>query len=138
MKYKYHILTTLFLICLIVAILIIIKPVSEICSIKEGCDTVLNSQYSHLLGIKNGYFGIIAFTILTFLTILQIINPSKTKQKIINIGIICGSLIALYFVYLQIFIIQAYCKYCLVIDLALVLSLVTLGISSKWKKEKNN
>jgi hypothetical protein len=47
-----------------------------------------------------------------------------------KIGVILSSLIAIYFLYLQIFVIHALCKYCMVVDVG---SLIGLFIAVFWR-----
>lgn len=129
---KYKIFLTLFIISLISSAILSLTQLEEICDIEQGCSIVQHSPYAYTLGIKNSHFGVILFSLLIIITILQIKNPSKTKKKIITIGIIFGSIIALYFIYLQQFVLKAYCKYCMTVDISMLLALLILII--QWKK----
>ena len=84
------------------------------------------------MGIKNSIYGVIAFLVLSIAASLQLINPNKKRESFINLSIVIGSIIALYFIYLQIFTIKYFCKYCLVIDTGM---LISLAIITLWKKK---
>jgi len=129
MKKKYYLLIFLFLISLISSLILTLKPTPPIC--EDGCDLVQTSQYAYTLGLKNSIIGIFAFTTLLITTYLETKNPSKKKRMIIHSGILIGATIALYFLYLQIFILKSFCTYCLVVDISLILSLA-IAISL-WK-----
>ena len=132
MKYKYHVLLGIFILGLVVSLIISFTPTPVICRPNEGCDTVLSSAYASTFGIKNSFIGVIAFTILLIISYSHIKNEHKRKKQIIHSGIIIGSALALYFIYLQITVLKAFCKYCLVVDLSI---LVALGIIIiYWKK----
>ena len=130
MKHKNYILMFLFLISLLSSLILALQPVPLIC--EEGCDVVTTSKYAYTLGIKNSIFGIFAFSILSITTYLETRNPSKRKNAIIHLGIIIGSLAAIYLLYLQVFILKSFCKYCLVVDASMILALI-IAISF-WKK----
>ncbi len=131
-KNKYKILLALLIISLLSSVILTIKSPEEICDVREGCDLVLNSKYAKTLGIKNSNYGIVIFTILIIITLSQIKNPEKIKKTIIMSLLSIGSLIALYFLYLQQFVLKAYCKYCLVIDLGIITALIVITLP--WKK----
>lgn len=103
-----------------------LKPVSEICEPGEGCEIVQNSIYSETFGIKNNYLGSLIFIGLIFLTISQMIKPSMNKKLLLYSLVIIGSGIAIFFLYLQQFVLGAYCKYCLVVDFSLLLALFVI------------
>lgn len=133
MKYKYQILLVLFLIALTASLILSIVPTKETCTTDEkSCDLVQSSKYVKTLGIKNDYYGIIAFSFLTILTFLQIKKKLKTRRLIINTGVIIGSIAALYFIYLQQFVIKAWCAYCLTVDISMLIALGIIIFS--WKK----
>jgi len=67
---------------------------------------------------------------MAILVFLHIKQPTKYKKQMIIAGIIGGTIFALYFLYIQFFVIDALCKYCMVIDIGMLLN---LGIIIFWK-----
>jgi uncharacterized membrane protein len=92
---------------------------------------VQKSEYSHTFGIDNGYFGIFIFGIGSILIFLQIKNKTIKKRYLIHTMVIIGSLSAIYLMYIQQFVLKAYCIYCTIIDISLIISLILIII--KWK-----
>jgi uncharacterized membrane protein len=129
---KYHILLALFLLALLASAVLSFATTSQVCTFKIGCDVVQNSSYSYTFGIKNSYFGVVIFLFLTCLTYSQIKNPSDTKRNWIHCWTILGSMGALYLLYIQQFVLHAYCEYCLVVDFSTLAALITILIL--WKK----
>jgi len=79
----------------------------------DGCETVLTSSYSSIAGIPVALFG--AMYYLTMLILLMIYLDAKI-EKVLRIALffsIFGFIFSLYFLYLQAFVINAYCQYCL-------------------------
>ena len=134
-KTKYILIFSLLIISLISSIILTIPSSSNTCSIFGGCEKVHNSTYNYTFGIQNSYYGIIIFLFLSIITFIQIIKPTKIKRNIINIGIIGGTLIALWFIYLQRFVIGAYCQYCLVVDISVLISFIIMFLSKFFKKK---
>ena len=130
-KTKYILLLFIFIISLIVSIILSLNNAERICDSNKGCDVVQNSKYAQTFGIKNSHYGLIIFFILSIITVSHIKNPKVYKNVIITLSIIIGSVIAVYFLYLQQFILKSYCKYCLIVDLIAILSLILI---IKWKK----
>lgn len=131
---RYKILLGLFILSLLSSLILSFTPVSEICDPGEGCDVVHYSPYNYTFGVQNSHYGIAIFTIMILLTLWQIKKPRKFKEKIISISVAVGSLIAIYFIYIQHSILQAYCKYCLVVDFSMLVSLIVL-LYYKFKKK---
>ncbi len=130
-KAKYTIILTIFLIAFICSGILTFVSVEEACGgIQTTCYAVQTSQYESTFGIKNAHMGLIAFSIMAILVFLQIKQPTKHKKQIIIAGIIGGTIFALYFLYIQFFVIDALCKYCMVIDVGM---LINLGIITFWK-----
>ncbi|HIH52392.1 MAG TPA: vitamin K epoxide reductase family protein [Nanoarchaeota archaeon] len=130
---KHKILVIILTICLIASIALSFLPTSQICGVRSGCEAVQNSPYKNTFGIDNGYLGIIAFFILLSLTISHLRTPKRYKKILIFAGVLTGSIIAFFFICLQIFVIKALCTYCLVIDIGIILGLVLI-FPTKRKK----
>jgi len=134
---KNKILILLFVVAFVGSLLLSITPLSETCIVAEStCSVIEKSIYSDTFGIKNSLYGVGIFAIMIILTYSQIRKPRKTKQYLINLGTTIGAIIAIYFLYLQQFILKAYCQYCLIVDISIVLALIVLIISSRITKRK--
>lgn len=132
-KLKYKILLVLFAIAFIASAILSFVPLEQACGgIQTSCYAVQTSQYETTLGIRNAYLGLAAFLLIGFLTFLQIKHPNKERKDFIKYGIFFASLIAVYLLYVQFFVLNAVCKYCMVIDSA---TLIGLGIILFWKEK---
>ena len=129
---KYKIIFLIFTICLISSTILFFAKPLNICAENQGCSIVQSSKYASIFGIPNSLFGIIIFTSLLILIFLHIKNPTKLKKQIIYSGIIISSIVAVYFIYLQHFILKAYCKYCMITDISLIIGLLILIFT--WRK----
>ena len=123
---KYKIFLFFFFLSLISSIILFSNSTTGICDPGKGCDVVNSSVYGSTLGIKNSVYGIFIFSFMIVLTLFHINKPNKHTRKVIHGAVILGSLIAIYFLYLQFFVIRAFCTYCLVIDFGLIISLIFL------------
>lgn len=132
MKYKYHILLALFTISFLSSIILASQTTQMFCGEENGCNLVTSSKYAYTFGIKNSHYGIFIFAFLSLITYLHIKDPHEIKKATIYTGTIIGAVIAFYFLFLQQFIINAYCTYCLIVDLSLIAGLVIVLI--RWKK----
>lgn len=136
---KYSILLVIFFICFAFSILVSFVHVSGVCGPNSsGCEIVSKTKYSKILGLDVSSIGIFAFLVLMILTSSQIKNPGKRKNNLINAGIIIGSVFAAYFIYLQAVVIGAFCKYCMVVDIGILVALAVIvfdkliELKSKW------
>ena len=125
---KYKLLLTLFAISLAFSILLAFTPTDKLCGPEtSSCSIVQNSEYKEILGINNAILGITAFTILIAITILHIKNPRKETKTFLALGVLFSTIGALYFIYLQLFVIKALCPYCMAIDISTLLALIILA-----------
>jgi len=121
---KYKILLVLFVVCFVSSLILALTPTPPICA--KGCDIVQTSKYAYTLGIKNNFYGVAIFALLSFLASAQIKKRMHKRKMIINYATPIGSAIALYFLYLQEFVLHAYCKYCMVVDFSLLAALLVV------------
>ena len=132
-KQKYVILLIIFILCFIASAILSFIPPEEACGGSEtGCYIISQSEYAETIGVKNCYFGLIAFSILIILNIIYLKKPKKYKKQLILIGLIIGSVFAIYFIYLQFIVIQACCQFCMVVDIGTLLGLATALF---WKEK---
>ena len=137
MKKIFSIIAILSLVALIFSVIILLQKatgsqsIDNFCSTidpSSQCDKVQQSVYSQILGIPNPVFGIFGFSLMIALSLYAMHGKKQyTAAKILIIagGMIAG-LMSLWFLYLQIFVLHAYCVFCLLVDAS---SLALLGVS---------
>lgn len=91
---------------------------SEICIVTEGCSLVRHSAYSTILGIKVSLFGLIASIALLALFLNK---KHKVAKNLFPILAYIGSLFAIYFISVQLFVIKAICSTCLIVDIVVII-----------------
>ncbi len=123
---KYKIFLLVFIISLISSIILFSDSLTGICAPGKGCDIVNSSIYGSTLGVKNSLYGIFIFSFMILLTVFHVTKPNKHTRNMIHAAVILGSMIALYFLYLQFFVIKAFCIFCFIIDFGLLTSLIFL------------
>ena len=123
-KIKYITLMIIFLVCITCSALLVIDS-EKVC--ETNCS---DNDYTETYGINHGWYGIVILSLFLFISLYLFIYPKDKKsyerlKSFMNAGIIIGSIITIYFLYLQQFVLKEYCIYCLIIDIGL---LVSLGI----------
>ena len=81
-----------------------------VCGSNFGCNVVQNSDYSNLLGIPLGIWGMGFYFVLFTLIYVQ---KNKTVW-LTEAAIFWGILFSTYLTYLEAFVIKAYCMWCLI------------------------
>lgn len=83
------------------------------CTLTGGCEKVTTSEYSVLFGVPVAYLGALYY--ISLLSVLFLFVDLKKKNLFhLATGIVSmGFLFSLYFTYLQFFVIEALCPYCL-------------------------
>lgn len=82
------------------------------CSVVSGCETVLTSPYSILLGVPVALLGTIYYGSLLIATTLFLDKKDQLVLKFLYLFPAAGLIASLYFVSLMLFILQAFCLYC--------------------------
>lgn len=95
------------------------------CIAGSSCASVQSSQYAYFLGVKTSVWGIAAFTLLFILYGISYL--SVRRYRFYLAATLLGSLIALYFISLQLFVLKQLCSSCLVVD-TLMLLITTLSL----------
>ncbi len=90
-----------------------------------NCDAVLTSQYSRLLGIPLAYWGLAYYSALFFLAIVYLDLKNKKILQLIELWLWSGFAVSLILLYIQAFVLKAFCLYCLISEV--VIFIMVLG-----------
>lgn len=93
------------------------KNIIPPCTIALGCEKVLTSQFATIYGIPLGVFGSLFFLTLIFLLLLGF-------MKYFKLLILAGAGVSLVLLYIQAFVLHAYCQYCLLVELIILLQFI--------------
>jgi uncharacterized membrane protein len=85
----------------------------------HGCQTVADSRYSHLAGINVAVIGIAGYVLLLLAALL----PGDAGRFGGFLGGLVGFGFSLYLTYLELFVIDAICQWCVVSAVLMTLSL---------------
>jgi uncharacterized membrane protein len=94
------------------------------CPILDGCNAVLNSPYSRVLGVPMSYFGFIYYLYMFALAARLAFEPfSRSLRFRAILYAAMGAISSMYFIYLQLRFILELCSYCLISAVVSVLLL---------------
>lgn len=85
-----------------------------ICNIQNlnGCNTVANSPYAHIFGVPIAEYGVAFYGILFILAALELVIFDRLLRRVLQMAALAGAVASLYFSFVQIFFIGAFCIYC--------------------------
>lgn len=83
------------------------------CSIVEGCETVLTSAYAEVAGVPLAAFGALAYFLAFSLAILAAYG-NRSMWMLFGVQSFIMAAVSVYLIYLQGFVIGAFCQFCLV------------------------
>lgn len=104
------------------------------CSVVEGCEQVLTSSYAEIAGVPLAAFGAVAYFTAFSLAILAAFG-NRPMWKIFGAQVALMSIFTVWLVYLQAFVIEAFCQFCLV-SAAVTFSLLAIFLVSKFLGKK--
>ncbi|MDP2650209.1 MAG: vitamin K epoxide reductase family protein [bacterium] len=85
------------------------------CSFLDGCNLVAASPYSVLFGIVPlAYLGFLFYALMLVLALVLLSRNTPLVRQTALLFSAAGVLSSAYFTYLQIFVIKAFCVYCLI------------------------
>ncbi len=103
------------------------------CSIINGCEQVLTSEYAEIFGIPTAAFGAIAYFLAFSLALLAAFGNRKT-WFFYGLLTFLMFLFTMWLVYLQAFVIEAFCQFCLLSALTTTVLFVIALVSKFWKR----
>jgi uncharacterized membrane protein len=102
------------------------------CGEAFDCGAVLTSPYAEIGGIPLAAFGAAAYFVAFSLALLAAFG-NRLMWKIFSIQIVLMALFTLYLLYLQAFVIKAYCQFCLISAGITFTLLIIAAISKFWR-----
>lgn len=99
-----------------------------VCLITEGCDVVTTSEYSFIFGIPVSLLGLIYYAMFFIGLLWLILKPGTIVLNLLRSLVGVGVLFSLWFVYVQIYLINAICFYCMVSATLTTLSFILLWL----------
>jgi len=102
------------------------------CGDAFDCGAVLTSPYAEIGGIPLAAFGAAAYFVAFSLALFAAFG-NRLMWKIFSIQIMLMALFTLYLLYLQAFVIKAYCQFCL-ISAGITFTLLIIVTISKFRK----
>lgn len=90
------------------------RGVIPVCNIISGCGQVLFSKYSKIGPVPLALFGVAYYSVIIFGALLFLDLKITKILRLLSVYTLVGILASAYFVYLQAFVIKAFCQYCLI------------------------
>lgn len=83
------------------------------CTITHGCDLVTKSEYSSIMGIPVALLGALFYVGIFLATYIILETNTQKNLRFVAYSTTAGFLFSLWFLYVQAFILHAFCQYCL-------------------------
>ena len=106
------------------------------CSGQAGCYEVLGSKYAKFAGVPVALFGLLGyFTAFTFATFAAFSYKRAAKFVALTVCLLFAA--TLWFLYVQAFLLHAYCRYCL-FSAAITFLLMGLVVAGPSPRQQNS
>lgn len=100
------------------------------CTIVHGCEAVLNSEYAKLAGIPLAYLGVAGyFAVFSLATLAAFGN--KLAWNLLSLQVVVMTIFTFWLLYLQGFVIEAFCQFCL-LSAAVTFTLLGIVVASRY------
>lgn len=104
------------------------------CGEAFDCGAVLTSSYAEIGGIPLAFFGAIAYFTAFSLAILAVFG-NRLMWRLFGLQVVAMALFSIYLIYLQAFVLKAFCQFCL-ISAGITFTLLTIALISKFWRAK--
>lgn len=106
------------------------------CSFTHGCETVLRSSYSEILGIPLAFFGVTFYV--TVLAAAIFFLQHKTYHWWLSVWGLVGFLSSMYLLFVMGFVLKTFCQYCLLSTLTSTIIFIATTVMFTVNKMKGN
>lgn len=100
------------------------------CTVTTGCSAVLSSQYATIAGVPTAAFGALAYFTAFSLATLAAFGYERARTALV-ILVTLMLIMTLWLLYVQMFVLRAYCEYCL-LSAGMTVTLVALVAVAKF------
>lgn len=100
------------------------------CTIVHGCEQVLNSDYAKFAGIPLAFIGVAAYFLVFSLATLAAFG-NKRAWDFLSFMVALMAVFTIWLLYLQGFVIEAFCQFCL-LSAAVTFALLTIVVLSRY------
>jgi uncharacterized membrane protein len=102
------------------------------CSLVTGCEQVLTSQYAEIFGVPTAAFGAVAYFAVFSLAILAAFGNRRT-WFLFGLTTALMLVFTLWLLYLQAFVIKAFCQFCLLSAATSSILFIIAVVSKFWR-----
>lgn len=102
------------------------------CSLVSGCETVLTSPYAEFGGIPTAAFGAVAYFLAFSLALLAVFG-NRAAWRLFGALSVVMFVATLGLLYLQAFVIGAFCQFCLLSAITSIILFLLAMLSRFWK-----
>lgn len=99
------------------------------CGPSHGCETVASSEYSEIFGIPVAFLGLAFSLVLVALAVMWWRRADRGVLLAAYGMLLLGTLFVAYLTYLELFVIEAICVWCVTFAIAIVVSLGIAGLA---------
>lgn len=100
------------------------------CSVTTGCSAVLSSHYSSIAGVPTAAFGALAYFAAFSLATLAAFGYKRARTALAML-VAPMLIMTLWLLYLQAFVLRAYCEYCL-LSAGMTLALAAIVVAARF------
>ncbi|MBI2037037.1 MAG: vitamin K epoxide reductase family protein [Candidatus Liptonbacteria bacterium] len=94
----------------------------------SGCNIVASSPYSRIFDIPLAAFGVLFYGVIFVLAALELAVFDRLLRRALQVISLVGILSSLYFTFIQVFVINALCIYCVISALIALLIFILAGL----------
>jgi uncharacterized membrane protein len=102
------------------------------CTILEGCEMVLTSQYATIFGIPLALYGAVAYSVAFLLAVLTALGKRKT-WLLFSLQVFVMTVFTIWLLYVQGIILEAFCQFCLLSALV-TFTLFIIALVSRFRR----
>ena len=104
---------------------------NAVCGPSHGCETVASSEYSAPFGVPVAFMGLAFSIVLVVLAGAWWRRADRRALLAAYTMLLLGTLFAAYLTYLELFVIDAICPWCVSFAISIVVSLVIAGLAMR-------